>query len=262
MVKGGVRATSVGNGKTVIVDRKQSSRIAQKYGDSVAKAVQQAAEKGKALNKTALVALLTTKGSKLDLEQARTEADNIISNAQKATGLVGNPLKAKSDKFSIGSIVQGISKWYQKKVQERADKEQARIKAEQAAKDKARDEAIRAADENPIIAEMNQKAMKALLKEKMQKKAEQRKKDREIARIVAEHKRTKEEQKTQQAGQVRNPFKNKSSKILIETPYTKAKAKAKQQQEETKKKEQVSELEAIDRVLSNTRLRRTPKEVK
>ena len=104
MVKGGVRATSAGSGKTVILDRKQSSTLAGKYGDSVAKAIQKAAEKSKPLNKTALVALLTTKGSKLNVDKARQVADKIIGNAKPAGGQVGNPLKDKSSKISRGAI--------------------------------------------------------------------------------------------------------------------------------------------------------------
>jgi hypothetical protein len=111
MVKGEIKATSAGSGKTVILDRKQSSTLAGKYGDSVAKAIQKAAEKGKAFNKTALVALLTTKGSKLSVDKARKVADGIIDRANTtfikmpknisdrlakafgADGKVGNPLK-------------------------------------------------------------------------------------------------------------------------------------------------------------------------
>jgi hypothetical protein len=104
MVKGGIKATSAGSGKTVILDRKQSSTLAGKYGDSVAKAIQKAAEKGKAVNKTALVALLTTKGSKLNVDKARQVADKIIGNAKPAGGQVGNPLKDKSSKISRGAI--------------------------------------------------------------------------------------------------------------------------------------------------------------
>jgi hypothetical protein len=111
MVKGGIKATSAGSGKTVILDRKQSSTLAQKYGDSVAKAIQKAAEKGKAVNKTALVALLTTKGSKLNVDKARQVADKIIGNAKKpVSGQVGNPLKDKSTKTQQMSAMDTITK--------------------------------------------------------------------------------------------------------------------------------------------------------
>jgi hypothetical protein len=105
MVKGEIAATRVSD-KTVQLDRKQSTRMAEKYGDAVAKAVQKAAEKGKAVNKTALVALLTTKGSKLNVSQAQKEAERIIGNAKPAGGKVGNPLKdkvqlSKQDPFGI-----------------------------------------------------------------------------------------------------------------------------------------------------------------
>ena len=97
MVKGEISATRVSD-KTVQLDRQQSSRMAQKYGDGVAKAVQKAAAGGKALNKTALVALLTTKGSKLDLDKARKEADRIFGDAKaKPVQKVGNPLKKKGN---------------------------------------------------------------------------------------------------------------------------------------------------------------------
>ena len=109
MVKGEIAATRVSD-KTVQLDRQQSTRIAEKYGDSVAKAVQKAAAGGKALNKTALVALLTTKGSKLDLDKARKEADRIFGDAKaRPAQKIGNPLKNKSNKsFDFDSEIKKV----------------------------------------------------------------------------------------------------------------------------------------------------------
>jgi hypothetical protein len=205
MVKGEIKATSAGSGKTVIIDRKQSTRLAEKYGDSVAKAVQKAAEKGKPVNRTALVALLTTKNSKLSVTQASKEADRIINTAIKTA----NPFKNKASKMTLSDVAKGarnlvggiLDGFYKHK------EVQAKAKAE--AEQRAKDDAIRAADENPAIVEMNQKAMKAILTEKLQKKVEQRKKEREIARIQAERKG----KEVGTSGTVTNPLKNKSSKM-------------------------------------------------
>ena len=82
MVKSGLRVTKVSDGR-IKINVKQPADIKDKYGVSVADALRRVAESGRALNKGALMAILTVKGSKLSTLQAQKEADKVLGNKVK-----------------------------------------------------------------------------------------------------------------------------------------------------------------------------------
>jgi hypothetical protein len=81
MPKGTIRATKASDG-TVNIASRPSQKVIKRIGAAPSRSLVKAFEKGSRLTKTALLAILTTKGSRLSVEQARKEADQIFKTAQ------------------------------------------------------------------------------------------------------------------------------------------------------------------------------------
>jgi polyhydroxyalkanoate synthesis regulator phasin len=95
MVKGiGIKATKVSDNSLTL--GKQPAGVAKRYGNSVKAALDKASAKGSKLNKTALLAALTVKGSKLTADKAKKIVDKVFADAKSNKITVANPKKNRT----------------------------------------------------------------------------------------------------------------------------------------------------------------------
>ncbi len=130
--KGGIKTAKVSDG-TLKIAKRLSPKATAKVGQSVAAALNNAADKGTVLNKGSLMAILTTKGSNLSTQNARRLANDLIKgNSSAASGKIANPLKGKASKIQMfdRQTMFGTKNKHSGNLKEKMDA----IKAEKAAK--------------------------------------------------------------------------------------------------------------------------------
>jgi histone H3/H4 len=80
---------------------KQPAGVARRYGGAVRNALGRASVKGSKLNKTALLAALTVKGSKLTPDRAKKLVDKVFNEAAPRKVAVANPFKNKTNQMAF-----------------------------------------------------------------------------------------------------------------------------------------------------------------